>query len=268
MPTNAQCRALPPMPAHRLPIRAGERLEYAIDFLGGVKAVTVTMHTQPPQHHDGALMLPVSVHAESNDFFSKFGKIDSNALTWLRLRDLHPMSYHEDFIDSGRKYLTEVSFPASGPHVVKTHYVNPTTSGDRLFPYASDALDAVSTFYVLRSLDLRVGQRLCFDAYGSRTLWRIWGTVDGREAITTPAGTFQALRLAGTAARLNAPKVRRGIYLWISDDAQRLPVAAIGDLDVGPMRALLSGVGSGAGPSEPAAPGPPPAPAASASSRE
>ena len=136
--------------------------------------------------------------------------------------------------------------------------MNPTASGDRPFPFANDALDVLSAFFVLRSLDLRVGETLCFDVYGSRTLWRVWGKIEGQEALSTSAGNFKTFRMSGTAARLNAPKIRRTLYLWVSDDAQRLPVAAVGELDVGPMRALLSAAGTAAPPK--ASSGPPPKP--------
>jgi hypothetical protein len=250
IPSNAQCHPLPALPAHRFPIRAGERLDYDIDFLGGVKVGTVTILVEPPVAEDGGVVLPISVHALSNEFFSKFGRVDSTAKSYLRPRDLRPVRYHEDFVDAERHYSTDVLFPVSGPHVVKTHFVNPTASGDRVFPFANDALDVLSTFFVLRSLDLRVGESLCFDVYGTRTLWRVWGKIEGREALSTAAGNFKTFRMNGIAARLNAPKIRRQIYLWISDDAQRLPIAAVGELDVGPMRALLSGVGTAAAPSK------------------
>jgi hypothetical protein len=253
------------LPAHRFPIRVGERLDYDIDFLGGVKVGTVTLLVEPPATEtgeSGGVTLPVSVHAVSNEFFSRFGRIDSRARSYLRPRDLRPLHYHEEFIDADRHYSTEVLFPSSGPHVVKAHFVNPTVHGDRTFPFGNDALDVLSTFYLLRSLDLRIGESLCFDVYGSRTLWRVWGKIEAREALSTPAGNFQTFRMSGIAARLNAPKLRREIHLWVSDDAQRLPIAAVGEMDLGPMRALLSAVGTAASPPK-AATVPRPKPAAS-----
>jgi hypothetical protein len=265
MPSNAQCRPLPALPRHRLPIRSGESLEYDIDFLGGVRVGSVTMVAEPPIEENGGTLLPISVHAVSNEFFSKIGRLDSKARTFLRPRDLRPVRYHEEFIESERHFATDVVFPSPGasPRVVKVHFVNPTTSGDHAFPFASTALDALSTFYVLRSLDLRVGESLCFDAYGGRTMWRVWGKVEGREALSTPAGNFKTLRMAAHAARLVGPKGSREIHLWITDDAQRLPVAAVGELDVGPMRALLSAIGSAAPPPKAATAPPPKPPAAS-----
>ena len=243
IPNNAQCRALPRLPGRRLPLRTGERLDYTVDFLGGIEAGTVTLTTLAPRRHGDDMILPVSAHAVSSKLFSRFGRFDSRAVSWLRPRDLHPSRYREDFVADDGKYWTELVFPARGPHVVRARWGNPKTGGQKAFPYASDALDVVGAFYLLRSLDLRTGQRLCFDAYGGRTFWRVWGQVDGRETVVTPAGRFATLRLSGTAARLNAPSVRRAVHFWISDDPRRLPVAAMGELDFGPMRAVLSGIG-------------------------
>ncbi len=259
IPTNAQCRALPALPAHRFPIRVGERLEYDIDCRGGGKVGTVTLLVEPPAKENGEPVLPVSVHALSNEFFSKFGRIDSKARSFLRPRDLRPLHYHEEFIEAERHYSTEVLFPSSGPHLVKAHFVNPTANGDRAFPFGNDALDVLSTFYLLRSLDLRIGEGLCFDVYGSRALWRIWGKIEAHEALSTPARNFRTFRMSGIAARLNAPQIRREIHLWVSDDAQRLPIAAVGEMDLGPMRALLSAVGTATPPKASNAPRPKPA---------
>ncbi|MHB1846834.1 MAG: DUF3108 domain-containing protein [Deltaproteobacteria bacterium] len=240
MPTAAQCHRLPEAPARRLPFRTGERLEYAVDLLGGIQVGTVTLDLLPPVRRGAALTLPARAHALGSEFFSRFGKIDSLAVSYLRPRDLHPASYREDFFASGGRYWTEVTFPDVGPGAVRVRMGNPRGSGERRFASAADALDTVGVFYLLRALPLKVGEALCFDAYGARRLWRVWGTVAAREPIETPAGSFQALRLDGEAARVDAPAERRRLRFWISDDPRRLPVAAMGELDIGPVRALLT----------------------------
>ena len=248
MPTDAQCHALPSLPRGRLPLRAGERLEFTVDVLGGMKAGTLTMETLPAERHDGVLTLPIAAHAQSTGLFSRLGKIDSRGISYLKPHDLHPASFHEDFLGTGGKYWTEVTFPTTSPRVVHVRFGDPKGVGVRAFPSGADALDAVGAFYYLRSIDLKVGQPLCFDVYGARKLWRVWGKVEAREAVSTPAGDFRTLRLSGLAARKDAPNARREVHFWISEDGRRLPVAAVGDLEIGPMRAVLTEVGSGSSP--------------------
>ena len=46
---------------------------------------------------------------------------------------------------------------------------------------------------------------------------------EARESVKTPAGTFNAIRVAGEA--LNGPQKGKGkIWMWYSDDERRLPV--------------------------------------------
>jgi hypothetical protein len=82
---------------------------------------------------------------------------------------------------------------------------------------------------------------LCFDLYGARHVWRVWVSVAGREEIVTPAGHFHTLELAGYVARADDIKDMHEIHVWMTDDERHLPVAGMGDLDFGPMRALLTG---------------------------
>jgi len=51
----------------------------------------------------------------------------------------------------------------------------------------------------------------------------------------------------GTAARIDNPKFQRSLHVWISDDARRLPVGAMGGIDLGPVRATLTHVGKPGG---------------------
>src|SRR5208283_1659325 len=95
----------------------------------------------------------------------------------------------------------------------------------------------------VRSLDLSVGKALCFDLYGARHVWRVWGSVIGHEEIATPAGHFKTLDLSGFTARADQPKDVHEIHVWRNDDNRHLPVAGMGDLEFGPMRALLTGMG-------------------------
>jgi len=96
--------------------------------------------------------------------------------------------------------------------------------------------------YLLRQLPLKAGMPVCFDAYGIRRIWRVWGVVQKPEHVSLPVGEFDAWHLVGQAARLDLPNARREIHVWISDDSRRLPLAALGTIDLGVVRATLKSV--------------------------
>jgi hypothetical protein len=189
--------------------------------------------------------MQVRAEAESLGTLPGVGKVSSTATTTLRVHDLHPFQYREDYEWTDGKYWTEVTFPTTRPHQIKFKYGQPNGTGERAYPYGSDALEVVGAFYLVRTLDLSPGKQLCFDLYGARHVWRVWGGVAGHEEIVTPAGHFQTIELSGYVARADLQTDMHEIHVWMTDDERHLPVAGMGDLDFGPMRALLTGMENG-----------------------
>jgi hypothetical protein len=244
VPKDAECAALPALPGSRLPFGAGEKLDYDVDLLGGVKIGTVEMEVGKPEKQNGRTLLPIVAHAAANGLAAAIGQVKSDATTWLSIHDLHPVHFREDYTQPDGSYWTDVSFPPARPHQIHFNFSQPNGKGERNFAYANDALDVVGAFFLLSALEPKLGDHLCFDVYGARHMWRVWGEVTTREPISTPAGTFSTLRLSGHAARLDKLEMVREMYLWLTDDARHLPVASMGDLEIGPLRALLTGMGS------------------------
>jgi hypothetical protein len=114
-------------------------------------------------------------------------------------------------------------------------------SGVAQLPFGNDATDVVGAIFLLRALPLADGMPMCVDVYGIRAIWRVWGKVVGREHVSLPVGEFEAFHLEGEAARLDLPDARRQVHVWISDDDKRLPLAALGMIDLGAVRATLTG---------------------------
>jgi hypothetical protein len=65
------------------------------------------------------------------------------------------------------------------------------------------------------------------------------GKVEAKEHVSLPLGEFEAWHLSGVAIRMDDQHQRREVHLWISDDARRLPLAAVGTIDLGAVRATL-----------------------------
>jgi hypothetical protein len=232
LPTDAQCAALGP-PKTPFAFGPGETLEFDIDAMGA-KAGHMTMAVKPLK--DGRL--PVEVSIATNTFFSKMRKVRGTGTSYLNPRTLRPARYFEDATENEWHRVADVTFnkPKSA-HLVST--INDRT-GEADLAFGDEGLDVGGAIYLMRQLPLKEGTQLCFDVYGIRRMWRVWGTVQPREHVSLPLGEFESWHLAGTAARLDLPAMRREIHVWISDDARRLPLAALGAIDIGTVRATLS----------------------------
>jgi hypothetical protein len=236
IPTDAECQALGPVKTP-LSFGPGEVLDYDIDAVGA-KAGKMTMRTLPVK--DG--LMPIEITAQTNTFFSKVRRVNAVATTWLNPKTLRPSRYLEDAQENEMHLVADVTFPrARTAKLVST--INDRRGEATLLYGAQDGLDVAGTVFLVRELPLKEGRPVCFDVYGIRRMWRVWGKVLPREHVSLPVGEFDAWHVAGEAARLDWPDgPRRDVHVWVSDDAKRLPLAAIGAIDLGAVRATLTGV--------------------------
>ncbi len=230
-PTEAQCQALGSVMTP-IPFGPGETLEFDIDALGA-RAGTMTMQTLPIR--DG--VLPLEVAVETNTFFSKVRRVKGTAKSELSPRTLRPVRYYEDAFENEVHRIADVTFKKN-----KTAKLVSTINGQTWMEdmrWGNDVSDVAGAIHLLRAIPMKEGQFLCFDVYGIRRIWRVWGTVMPREHVSMPVGEFDTWHLAGEAAPINLPDARREMHVWISDDARRLPLAAMGVMDFGAVRATM-----------------------------
>ena len=241
---SAPCAALP-APAYGQPWPAGERLTYDIDVMGA-SAGSLVMMALPAVGTGTSKELPLRALAASNSFFSKVRRVRGRSTSYVRSKDMHPRRYEEESNEGGVFKSADVVFRrASEGAVVKVDWKRDREKGVANLRYLNEAFDPVSAAYYLRTLRFEAGQNLCFDSYGIRKLWRVQGKVVGREDVRVPAGSFKAWHLEGVAVRTDDPRSAREIHIWISDDERRLPLAALGVLDLGAVRAQLTQIGNG-----------------------
>lgn len=232
VPSDAECRALG-SPQTPFAFPTGETLEFALDAMGA-EAGRLTM-TVMPRHDDG---IPIEVKAQTNTFFSKVRRVKATAMSYLHPKTLRPNRYVEDAVENEVAKYSDVTFRQSTRRVNLDYKVG-KHNGKKQFKLARDGFDPAGAIYLLRQLPMKEGMPLCFDAYGIRTIWRVSGKVIGKERVSLKVGEFEAWHLQGEAVRIDNPRWRREIHLWVSADERRLPLAAVGVMDLGAVRATL-----------------------------
>ncbi len=226
------CTPLPPLKAP-FAFNTGEVLEFALDAMGA-QAGKMVMKVLPQK--DGAL--PIEVRAQTNTFFSKVRRVTGTGTSYLNPRTLRPVRYVEDAVENEVPKYADVNFRSKDRNVHVAYRIG-EAKGERQFQYAHEGLDVAGAIYLMRQLPMKEAQPVCFDVYGIRSLWRMVGKVEGKEHVSLPVGEFDAWHLSGLATRLDNPSMKREVHVWISDDARRLPLAALGSIDLGAVRATL-----------------------------
>lgn len=231
IPSEAECLALGAVMSP-IPFGPGERLEFDVDALG---ARAGTLSIQTLSIRDG--VLPIEVAVETNSFFSKVRRVKGVARSELSPKTLRPSRYFEDAYENNIHRVAEVTFkqPRSAK-LVST--IDGQTQTHELH-WGNDISDVASAIHLLRAIPLKEGQALCLDVYGVRRIWRVWGKVEARERVSVPVGEFEAWHVVGQAARLDLPDARREVHVWVSHDKHRLPLVALGMIDLGAVRATM-----------------------------
>jgi hypothetical protein len=232
-PVPACESALPPL---RTPIAfmPGELLEFDLDAMGAQAGKMIMKVNRPDK---GAL--PVQIEAQTNTFFSKVRRVRGVGTSYLHPKTLRPSRYTEDATENEVHRKVDVAF-GQKDRTVKVDFVVGQKSGTYNYTYDKDGLDVAGAIYLMRQLPMKEGLPMCFDVYGIRRMWRMTGTVVKREHVSLPLGEFNAWYLSGTAVRLDKPTQKREVHVWISDDARRLPLVAVGTIDLGAVRATLT----------------------------
>lgn len=229
---------LPPLRTGPLPWKPGEKLSYDVDVMGVVKAGTVTLAAE----RSVLGQIPVQARVRNTSVFAKIRKLTGTALSWLDQKTLRPARYRDEIIDRGVRKLTDARLSSKTPQI-SLELQQDQEKYVATFDREGEVIDLLALVYYLRAADLRRGDAICFDLVANRRYWRFRGTIAPKlEQVESAVGIFDTFRLDATITRADEATAKRTFRVWISTDARHLPVAAVSEIDMGPVRAMLSRV--------------------------
>jgi len=229
--TETGCATLRlPQQVEHLPYGPGESLSYEAT-LNGVTAGTAAMRFNEKSTEAGHLVYSAEVKAQANPVVQLWGKMQAQLVTVLD-PDLGLPLRMESATHQDKNLYTEAVEFSPGKKLVAAHTAVNGSPMKQSLSVETDALDVLSLVYYARSRMFEVGQPFCIDLYQSRLIWRIRGTVRGRETVETDAGPFDAYVATGVAVaqlgnQKGAPaiiKEPRPFTTWMTADEDRIPV--------------------------------------------
>lgn len=209
-------QAAPPYPFYK-----GEILRYGIRW-EQVNAGSCWLEVRPFTFHNGQPAWHFQLRAESKSVVDKLFKVRELVESYVA-RDFSGSLFYSQHATGKKKKDIVVKFYRSRGQVQYSNF------GGKRDPVAvpPNTFDPLSSFYRMRTLDLKVGEGLEFPVSDGKKAFFQRGDVIARERISVPWGTMDALVLvpytthfSGIFKKSEDPTVR----VWISDDARRLPL--------------------------------------------
>ncbi len=110
---------------------------------------------------------------------------------------------------------------------------------EKKFAIPADAHDLTSAFMWIRLQPLQLGHRYELPVVSGSKQFKLVAEVVARERVSTPAGTFDALKVKVRTALEGKFSTRRDSWMWLSDDPRHILVRASADFAVGSIVATL-----------------------------
>jgi len=246
-----------PAAAQVAPFRwPNEELYFSIRF-NGIEAMRAILRSGELQHAKNRDYIPLSAFAQSVGFFHKIYPLVDRANTFMDPIDARPIRSEKHFEERGQTRIYKVDYLAD--RFRAEVFKSKKTSSERYnFAIPEHTHDMLSWYYHLRARpDFKVGDEFSYFVYDGWKFSRVDMKVEAREDVFTPMGWFKGWKIKFTRQVMNTQRQRDkqkqpiaptltmrtpneySGHLWVSRDANRLPIKVTIDSQFGTGVAVL-----------------------------
>ena len=217
------------LPLKKEPVfQAGEVLQYKLKY-GFITAAEATIKVlNSSLKFDDKPTYNLVVDAKTSGTFDIFYKIRDHYDSYIDKENLTPYFYQEDVKEASYKRKDKARFTQSTKKVVSNRgtFTAPT---DQTF-------DLVSAYYFSRSLDiskLKIGELFKLNYFLGEKIHQLQIKYVGKEVVDSKLGKIRCLKFSPSIEPGRIFRKDSNLYLWITDDGNRVPVKAQVEIIVG-----------------------------------
>jgi hypothetical protein len=226
-----------------VPFAPGETLTYDVAWADVLIAGTATTTVRAKRPVEGILAYELGADGRPIPLLANLYRLAYTLDATLDAYTLLPLR-GSTRSEEGRRIRTKTSTFDRRANIA-TYEVAAATRTTTSVPVTPTTVDALSAFYLLRSIPPRPGGRLDLAVLDSGTLYTLTATVEARERVDTGIGPLPTWRVTPRIVDAKgAPAISGRLTLWISDDARRLPVRIETELAAGRFVLRLRAVAS------------------------
>ncbi|HEY5945189.1 MAG TPA: DUF3108 domain-containing protein [Kofleriaceae bacterium] len=243
----------PPVAADKLPeaapfVTPGEHMSYRL-ALGEMELATYDLAVGDVTEIAGRRAVVVQSHAKAVGLVKVVANIDDTFTSWIDVANGRPLRWIVDefAVKGSDKERTEARmYERTGNRVPIDFHINdePPTPEPQTVSLP-DTWDYNAFLIALRGWEAPPGSTVTAEVLRSRYLWNVKLTIRGRDKVVTELGEFPALRFDGHTYKLRRDGQRlqgtdeRDFSIWISDDADRVPLQTVARTDYGDIKMTI-----------------------------
>ena len=207
--------------------QVGEELNYKLryGFLTAAEAVIRVENTDTK--FDNKSVYHLVAEGKTAGSFNVFYKVRNRYDSYIDKKDLTPYLYTENIRESNYRRTDKARFYQDQKKIVSN---KGTFKGD------GQTFDLLSAYYFARSLDiskLNIGSKFNLDYFLDDEVTTLQIQYVGKERVKTSLGYFNCLKFSPSIQPGRIFRKDSKLYLWITDDGNRIPVKAQVEILVG-----------------------------------
>jgi len=223
--------------------KPGEVLTYRLHY-GFIDAGVAVLEVKPEiQSLSGRKMYHIVGNGYSKGSFDWFFKVRDRYETYLDSAALVPWRFVRNVDEGGYKFQQYYFF---------NRYTNKVNVGNNeTFPIRDETQDMVSSFYAARNIDFtkaKEGDVFTVDSFLDKESWPMKIKYVGKETIKSDVGKIRCLKFRPIVQKGRIFKKEEDLTMWISDDANHIPIRAEAKILVGSIKLDLTSVSNNIAP--------------------
>jgi len=200
--------------------KVGEQLSYKLKY-GFFTAAQADLRVESTDiKFEGQPAFHIIAEGRTAGSFDVFYKVRNRYETFVDQKTLLPYFYAEDRHEGSYKHSDKVTFDREN---------NKIMANKGSFPLKGETFDFLSAYYFARNIDvskMRIGEKFELQYFLEDAISTLGITYVGKEKVSCSLGTFNCLKFNPTIIPGRIFKKNSKLYLWITDDANRIPVKA------------------------------------------
>ena len=218
--------------------KGGEWLKFRMSYSNFFNAGYSTIEIRDTKNN-GKEAFHILAKGKSTGFVSLFFKVNDDYQTFMYKETLKPYRFIRKIDEGGYVKDQEIFFDHNNKIATVNNYKHKTIEKH---PISSDIQDMLSALYFLRNQDiskLKKGDAIELQMFMDDEIETFKLLFIEREVIKTKFGNVKAVAFRPSVQAGRVFKERESLTVWVSDDANKIPLLIKASLAVGSLRADL-----------------------------
>jgi hypothetical protein len=217
-----------------LAFKDGEQLSYRLKYGIFTGAEANLRVEESGVKFEGKPTYRIVVDGKTAGSFDIFFKVRNRYESFIDRNTLTPFYYTENRREGKYRRTDKVTFD---------HDEKKITAQSGTYPFKGQIFDLPSAYYFARELDLskvKVGEELKLQYFSENKVETLGIVYLGKETISCSLGTFNCLKFSPSIIAGRIFRKDSKLYLWITNDGNRIPIKAQVEILVGTVTLEIS----------------------------